>query len=71
MRPCTYHKATWVAVISKSVTKWERIKDNCDTQSLQFDEDDIEKLNGLNWNKRNYIQELWNDFDFVCLPIFR
>ena len=32
----------------------ERIKSNFEFQKITLDEDDIEKINGLNYNKRNF-----------------
>ena len=59
-----------IAVIPKSVTK-ERIKANFEAQNIKLDEEDIERINGLNINRRNFDPEKWNEFDWLYTPIFR
>lgn len=59
-----------IAVIPKSVTK-ERIKLNFEALKIQLDEEDIERINALNCDRRNFDPEKWNEFDWVYTPIFR
>ena len=65
-----WNQSRGVAVIPKSVTK-ERIKANFDSQSVKLDEEDIEKLNALNCNRRNFDPEQWDHLEFHRLPFFR
>ena len=48
-----------IACIPKSVNK-ERMKLNIESQKITLDEEDIEKINGLNCNRRNFDPEIWD-----------
>ena len=60
-----------VGVIPKSISK-ERIKSNIEAQNIQLDEEDIERINALNWNKRSFDPETNKAFnEWHNLPYFR
>ena len=61
-----------IAWISKSVSK-DRMKLNFESQKITLDEEDIEKINGLNCNKRNFDPEIWDNSEvgFHHNPYFR
>lgn len=48
-----------VIVIPKSVNK-ERMKLNIESQTITLEEEDIERINKLNINKRNFDPEIWD-----------
>ena len=48
-----------VVVIPKSITK-ERIKLNIESQNIKLEDDDIERINSLNWDKRLFSPEKHN-----------
>ena len=61
-----------VIVIPKSMTQ-ERIKQNFEALDVTLDAEDIEKINGLNGDKRFFNPEEWNypDYGWINVPIFR
>lgn len=60
-----------VSVIPKSMSK-DRIKENFEALSIKLDEEDVEKINGLDQNKRTFNPENWDapQYGWKYTPIF-
>ena len=61
-----------VVCIPKSINK-DRLKQNLESQNLSLDAEDIAKIDGLNWNKRDFDPLLWDStvFGWYYTPYFK